>query len=44
MYEDFELAEKQSLESSSECSYDEFEAEKDDKYGMRRTRYIVLYI
>ena len=39
MYEQFELAEKNSTETPSENSYDEFEAEKHDKTVMRRTRY-----
>ena len=39
MYEQFELAQKNSTETSSDNSYDEFEAEKHDKTVMRRTRY-----
>ena len=40
MYEQYELTEKNSTtEVWSEDSYDEFEAEKEDKTAMRRTRY-----
>ena len=39
MYEQFELAEKNSTETSSEDSYDEFDAEKHDKTVIRTTRY-----
>lgn len=41
MYEKAELAEKSSTETSSEYSYDEFDAEKHDKSMIRRTtRYV----
>lgn len=41
MYEKCELNEKLSVETSSEYSYDAFDAEKDDKaMFQRKTRYI----
>ena len=43
MYEQFELAGKNSSETSSENCYDEFEAEKHDKTVMRRTRYNIVH-
>ena len=44
MYEEFELADKHSTEASSECSYDEFDAEKHDITVVRRTRYYIITI